>query len=306
MICCRSCLTYFATNVTFENPFANGGWDMGITFRQIDANEEFRLVVRADGEWSLNDRQGDVDNFVHEGDVSDLLDLAANGRNKITLIATDDWGIFLLNDTFVARLDLSSRDDFGDLAISTGYYSDSEQEGASSGYQNFAVWALSPAFGPRSGELAHLPNDVVKSASSNQDLVNFVADVTFVNPFAISDALWDYGYSFRQPATNDQYWLVVRGDGTWLLRNRVDGDESELETGTLEDLDTTADGRNRLTLVAWNAQGYFLLNDTFVTQLDLSERLTAGDVQVITAFFLDSEIEGEATGYEAFTVWPLP
>jgi hypothetical protein len=100
--------------------------------------------------------------------------------------------------------------------------------------------------------------------------------------------------------------LVVRGDGTWLLRNRVDGDESELETGTLEDLDTTADGRNRLTLVAWNAQGYFLLNDTFVTQLDLSERLTAGDVQVITAFFLDSEIEGEATGYEGFTVWPLP
>jgi hypothetical protein len=296
----------FATNVTFENPFANGGWDMGITFRQIDANEEFRLVVRADGEWSLNDRQGDVDNFVHEGDVRDLLDLAANGRNKITLLTTDDWGIFLLNDTFVARLDLSSREDFGDLAISTGYYSDSEQEGASTGYQNFAVWALSPAFGPRSGELAHLPNDVVKSASSNQDLVNFVADVTFVNPFAVSDALWDYGYSFRQPATNDQYWLVVRGDGTWSLRNRVDGDESELETGTLEDLDTTADGRNRLTLVAWNAQGYFLLNDTFVTQLDLSERLTAGDVQVITAFFLDSEIEGEATGYEGFTVWPLP
>jgi len=296
----------FAAGVTFANPFSDDVWDMGITFRQVDANEEFRLVVRGDGLWSLNDRQGDIDNFVHEGDVSHLLNLGTNGQNKITLLATGDWGIFLLNDTFVSHLDLSARDDSGDVAISIGYYADSEQEGAATAYQDFAVWSLSPSFGPRSGELAHEPNDLVKSISSNQDQHNFVLTATFLNPFAASTALWDYGYAFRETDVNDQLWLVVRGDGSWVLNNRVAGQGHDLDSGTLEEFDGEAGGRNRLTLIAWNNQGYFLLNDTFVTQLDLSERLVSGDIEAITAYYPDSEVEAAVTGYEDFTIWPLP
>jgi serine/threonine protein kinase len=299
-------LSDLAADVTFTNPFAGEGWDMGITFRQVDANEEFRLVVRGDGLWSLNNRQGDNDNFVHEGDVSHLLTLGENGHNRMSLMATGDWGIFLLNNTFVARLDLSARPDSGDVVISTGYYLDSEREGAATSYQNFAIWSLSPSFGPSSGELAHEPNDLVKSISSNQEQRNFVVSATFVNPFAVSTALWDYGYAFRKTDVNDQFWLVVRGDGSWVLNNRVDGEGEDLDSGTLEGFDGGADGRNELTLVVLNEQGYFFLNDTFVTQLDLSERLVSGDIEAITAYYPDSEVEGAATGYEAFTIWPLP
>ncbi|MCB8945574.1 MAG: serine/threonine protein kinase [Ardenticatenaceae bacterium] len=295
-----------AVNVTFVNPFANGGWDMGITFRQLDANDEYRLVVVADGYWSLNNRLGSSDNFVQEGDVSQLLNLEENGTNQITLLAAGDVGLFLLNNSFVARLDLSERDAFGDVAVSTGYYVDSEREGANTGYQNFAVWSLAPSFGPSSGELEHEPNDLVKGVSSGQDVLNFIVDTTFVNPFAPEEALWDYGYAFRQTEINDQFWLVVRGDGSWLFRDRVTGEETELDNGEVEGLAVADNGRNRLTLIAWNNQGYVFLNDTFVAELDLSSRLLSGDVQAITAFFADSEIEGEATGYEDFAVWPLP
>ena len=295
-----------AVDVTFVNPFAEGGWDMGITFRQIDANDEYRLVIRADGQWNLNNRQGSEDNFVQDGNARQFLNLAEAGTNRITLLAVGDIGLFLLNNNFVAHLDLGDRDTFGDVAISTGYYIASEREGAITSYQNFAVWSLTPSFGPSTGELDHLPNDLVKGVSSDQDVLNFIADTTFVNPFALEDALWDYGYAFRQTEINDQFWLVIRGDGSWLLRDRVQGDETELMAGELKGLDAAANGRNRLTLIAWNGQGFFFLNDSFITELDLSSRLTTGDVQAITAFFLDSEIEGEATGYEDFTVWQLP
>ena len=67
--------------------FNGGGWDMGVTFRQTDANREFRLVVRGDGLWSLNDRRDNTDTFIHEGDVRRFLDLRAGGQHKMTVIA---------------------------------------------------------------------------------------------------------------------------------------------------------------------------------------------------------------------------
>ncbi len=296
----------FIAETTFTNPYAGEGWDFGITFRQVDANQELRLVVRSDGYWSLNNRQNSEDSFIHEGDVSQFLNLREGSQHKITLIATDNVGYFLLNEQFISVLDLSSRTDLGDVAISTGYYFDSERAGAETTFQGFTVWSLNPTFGPQNGELDHVIDDLVKSASSNQDITNFIVESTFINPFSPNDALWDYGFAFRQTAVNDQFWLVLRGDGEWLLRNRVNGEEVELETGVFNGLDISANGNNQLTLIAWGDDGYFLLNGTFVTKLNLSERTDSGDIKVITAFFLDSEIEGFTTGYDQFTVWPLP
>ncbi|MFQ5419147.1 MAG: hypothetical protein ACE5EY_02170 [Anaerolineae bacterium] len=53
-------------------------------------------------------------------------------------------------------------------------------------------------------------------------------------------------------------------------------------------------------------RGYFLLNDAFVAEFDLSSRLSSGDVSVMTAFFVEDEVFGETTPYEDFTIWGLP
>ena len=51
--------------------------------------------------------------------------------------------------------------------------------------------------------------------------------------------------------------------------------------------------------------GYFFVNGQFISELDLSSRSTSGDIGVATSLFAGYEIEGEETGFEEFTVWPL-
>ena len=118
---------------------------------------------------------------------------------------------------------------------------------------------------------------------------------------------YDFGYGFR--ADDDQYWLIVESTGEWSLISRYDSDadtDENIATGTVEDLDTEADGRNDLTLIALGETGYLLLNDELVDTLDLSDITIAGDLAIVTAFYFDHEIEGNATGYEDFTIWQLP
>lgn len=55
----------FVVEAVFCNPYpaTRGSWDMGFLLRDAGKNDEFRLDVESDGNWSLNDRRGDEDNF---------------------------------------------------------------------------------------------------------------------------------------------------------------------------------------------------------------------------------------------------
>lgn len=48
------------------------------------------------------------------------------------------------------------------------------------------------------------------------------------------------------------------------------------------------------------------MNGVFIEQLYLVDIDDAGDVEILTAFYFDHEVEGEETRYDAFTIWPLP
>ena len=61
-------------------------------------------MVGSDGVWSLNNRSGDTDTFIHEGDVSAYLNLQANGRNDIVLIANEETAYFFLNNDAVEKV----------------------------------------------------------------------------------------------------------------------------------------------------------------------------------------------------------
>jgi serine/threonine protein kinase len=298
----------FLAQVTFANPFATttGGWDFGLIFRQAELDEEIRLVVRSDGVWNLNDRRGDTDSFVNEGDVSGFLNLQANDRNRLMVITQGDRGYFFLNDNFMATLDLSARLTAGDISVGTGFYGSSEQEGASTAYTDFTVWPLTAAFGPRTNQLDHVDDGLIKVRGAGVDLVNFMADVSFRNPYATSRAGWDVGFSFRDIGLSDQLWLIVDSNLGWVLIDRSGDEDTFIDDGVLDDLDTSAAGSNRLTLIAIDQTAYFFVNDSFVSQLNLASRMNSGDVEVATAFYVGNEIDGEVTTYEDFTVWALP
>ena len=290
------------------NPFSfqDGRWDVGVTFRQAQSNEELRLVMRSDGVYVLNNRADGADNIVHEGDLIEHLDLTSKGSNEMVLIAQEETGYFFLNEQFIAQLDLSERMNAGDIALSTGFYIIDEQEDAATPYEYFTVWPLQTAAGPLLGEMQHIDDGLVKSANGYVDLVNFIATAVITNPYAAETNNWDYGFTFRRPELGEQFWLTVNSIEAWDLVDRRDGEDSFLVDGTLTNLNTGAGESNRITLIALDERGYFLLNDDFITPLNLSGRLTSGDVAVFTAFFENSEIEGEATTYEDFTIWALP
>ncbi|MFO7683437.1 MAG: hypothetical protein R6X34_25675 [Chloroflexota bacterium] len=300
-------LSNFAARATVSNPFPTtvGPWDFGLVFRQQEADDELRLVVRSDGLWNLNNRQDNADNIIQEGSVSQYLNLNANDSNEIMLVANGETGLFILNGQLITVLDLSEKDNFGDIALGTGFYSSDEQEGAVTRYTDFTVWPFVPAFGPRSGELEHIDDGFVKMRGADVTLLNFMASATFANPYGEEVGSWDWGFAFREVDT--EYWLIVEADGSWtLIDRRADGD-SYIDEGRVGDsLQTSGGDTNDMLLVALGDLGYFFLDGELVAELNLSDRLTAGDVEVVTAFFEGNEVEGYATEYEGFTVWSLP
>lgn len=300
----------FVLNITFINPYdpATGGWDFGVIFRQAAPDEELRLVVRSNGSWSLNNRQEEEDAFLQDGDVAEHLALAAEESNQLTLITSGDTGYFFLNEAFVAVLDLSARVEAGEIAVGTGFYTTSERAGAVTAYEDFAVWALTPVFGPDSGELVHALDDVIKLHESGVNARNFVASATFLNPFASAVNDWDIGFSFRDDDDGTKYWLVAASEGEWELVVRYGDADSDTtrQNGDLDNLNTAAGESNKIVIVVWGESGFFFLNGELVEQLDLFDISDSGDVEILTAFYFDHEVEGDATGYEAFTIWPLP
>lgn len=299
----------FIIQSSFSVPFTalEGIWDIGYIFRQTEGDDAMRLVVRSNGYWSLNNRVGTEDNFIVEGNISAFLNLRTSQINTMTLITHGDRGYFLFNGNFVSVLDLSNNDNAGDIALGTGFYTDDEREGATTAFTDFAIWAQEPDFGPAAGTLEHLDDGFIESFAAAVRLTNFVADATFINPYAgTADQSWDAGFAFRELDSGDQFWIVADSTNYWGLIDRADDEDNFLQEGETDLLNLGANEENRLTLITWNEQGYFLINDELVTTLDLSNRVAAGDVSVITAFFIENEVPGTVTGYEAFTIWPLP
>ena len=299
----------FILQASFGVPFTalTGIWDVGFIFRQIEGDDAMRLVLRSNGYWSLNNRVGTADNFVVEGNITEGLNLRTSDLNTMTLIAHGDRGYFLLNNNFVAALDLSGNLSAGDVALATGFYTDDEREGAVTTYSDFYIWSQEPDFGPVGGELEHLDDGFIESFTADVLLTNFVADAVFINPYAGTETQsWDIGFSFRRQENSDQYWVIADSTAYWSLVDRSDDEDSFLVEGNTDLLNLGDNEDNRLTFIAWNEYGYFLINDQLVDTVDLSDRIASGDIAIITAFFLENEVPGAITGYEDFVIWALP
>ena len=86
----------FLLQATFITPYetAVAGWDFGVTFRQQSANDELRLVVRSDGEWNLNNRNAEDDNFVQDGFIEEYLNFGTGSSNSVVILAIQETGYF--------------------------------------------------------------------------------------------------------------------------------------------------------------------------------------------------------------------
>ena len=160
-------------------------------------------------------------------------------------------------------------------------------------------------FGPVDGDLIHGPGDsLVVSSEADVSVADFVATVTFVNPYAAEDGSWDYGFFFRDTGRNMQFRIVVTSRGRYSFRYGVE--ESARSSGDVPSLDVSAGAANALVLIVQGGTAHLLVNGEYIGEpLDISSELRAGDVSVVTGTFTGNEQKGAVTRYEGFTIWEL-
>ncbi|MGI5837858.1 MAG: hypothetical protein ACOX87_15390, partial [Chloroflexota bacterium] len=136
----------FMVEGTFFNPFdANDGpWDYGFMFRRTGSNEQYRLFVQSDKDWSLRlaqSQNGGSSQEIASGSY-EKLDTSEGGKNVLTLVCKESTAYFYINSDHVATLDVSQKTDAGEVAVATGFVSQHKLPGTMIRYEGFELWAL--------------------------------------------------------------------------------------------------------------------------------------------------------------------
>ena len=161
-----------------------------------------------------------------------------------------------------------------------------------------------PAFGPEDGELEHDP-DTVSLFAAEQGVADFLATVTFANPYAGSSQQFDVGIYFRVSGSeNDLRYLqfIVLSNGEWALLDSAA--EDLVAQGDYDDLDDSRRGENQLTIHAEGPVVHLGINGDYVGSAEVDHE-DAGDILIATAFLEESRQEGEASEFTNFTIWEL-
>ncbi len=313
-------LSDFSVDITFNTPYAEalGVWDVGFLFRAPSNEEGYRLVIHSDNTWQLiNQSDGKSvvvdDNKKHKAAIRTLINTTGS-PNKLSLIALAEKGFFFINDAFVADLDLSARQEPGEIYFESGYSPGSQEEGYSTLYKDFSVWQLGqPGLGPMEGSLPHSTDGLTQTRSAGTSVKNFITRARFANPYESLRGQWDIGFAFRSAADDDQYQAVVvsgPGGSVWYFGNRQPALSATTWTNKQQKLPVSIKigypAENDLYLLVRENKGFFFINNTLIAPLDLVGRENAGDVAVGTGFFKESSIKDKLTRYSGFTIWELP
>jgi tRNA A-37 threonylcarbamoyl transferase component Bud32 len=182
----------------------------------------------------------------------------------------------------------------------------SNQEESYQATQDFLSGLISNApiaFGLEDRTLRMVDNGYTEGIDSGTDVTNFFAIADF---FPHVSGRWSIGYIFRSDVSSGmQYLMVVRYTGEWEF-GLLDADEANsyvlIDSGKTSAVSPTA---NNLLLIVHERYGEFHLNDTLVTELDLSEFTGSGTVWACSDFYPDDTHAG-TVDVEGFGVWELP
>lgn len=313
----------------FTVPAVNPGtlWAMAVLFRVSDSAQNF-LLIFPDGTWQLDNGQGAAVNG-----SGATFDTTAGTIVAVDVLFDGATGAFGVNGAFVSALDLTAVQSAGDVEL-TGYL------GLGAGattldYSNFSVYDLSggvvaptatagnfgaptpvtgdPAsifaqylttapsqpklFGPASGVLIHDPQRVTFEPA-NVNVSDFGAHIECAAPRPAAE-LWDCGLAFRDTQSPNHYRLGVVSDGQWFLSV---GSQSSLQSGGGLIIGPNVGDVVSIDLFVVGAKGYFGVNGTFVSELDLSQIPGPGSVDGVIGFFNETYVAGGQTPYQNFYV----
>ena len=167
---------------------------------------------------------------------------------------------------------------------------------------NFMDNEATRMYGPGSGSL--LQGNYIRFNYSGVHLRDLIVEATFYNPYPVTSTdKWDYGFFFRDEYANNQLRLAILSNKMWEL---YDGQAGYLVGGNVNNLNTGADQSNSIKLWCDGNKGWLFVNGDFVAELDLSSRMTTGDVGVAEGMFTGDSVPGKYTQYDNFFVWKIP
>lgn len=135
---------------------------------------------------------------------------------------------------------------------------------------------------------------------------NFVVEITFENPYALTVSSWDYGLLIRRDGTG-HYRVIIFSNGEWELREQTEDEETgRLDSGRVPNFDNSANGSNDIKLIVYNTRGVLFINGQFAGDLDLSARPDIGNIYAVTGFYFGNHRLNASTNFTNFQIWSLP
>lgn len=275
----------------FINPYSSetGSWDYGFTFFDDLSGTFDVVIVTSEGKWFQYVRTPGATQpyeLVASG-VADSLETGAREDNKLRLVLTGRTGWLGVNGEAVGPLKLSGKGRRGWVRVVTGFFPDHQREGATTNFDDFSITPLRLAIEGESGELANEEGKIATYAT-NIWAVNSVAEATFFNP---RDWSWSYGFQIRRPGGNRFDAVIVGANGAgqsfWSHYTRSGTVESsvELDSGWYHSsINTSAGDSNRVRVVAFGDEGWFFVNDQFMSSLKLPTSIH-GEVRPVSGYF---------------------
>ena len=133
----------FIIQMTVTDSSSNGTeWDYGIVFRRNKGDDRYELSFSNSGNWHLIFNRKDGVHHTVVSDFSEAIHSSEGATNIIKLIAKGTKGYLLINNQFAGQLDLSDRQNNGEIQICAGLLG-SVINGENAVYvDNVLVWVL--------------------------------------------------------------------------------------------------------------------------------------------------------------------
>lgn len=129
--------------VDFYPPYLTdqSDWDLGIFFRDLGSNDEYRVVIDSTGEFYINNRLGDENDYLIKTSLTNL-NLGLEQANQLVLLVDGNRTVFFLNGAFVAEVQITSRMEPGNISVVTNIQTDFVIPDAEVRFENFKIYQL--------------------------------------------------------------------------------------------------------------------------------------------------------------------
>ena len=164
-------------------------------------------------------------------------------------------------------------------------------------------------FGPVNGSL--MDDDGTAFFRSGVNLANFVAETTFVGDLP---RIWIPMRVMLVDSKLENFHVVslheISGSSfAWSHSLRRDGvDYAFVHSGVVSNVQTGANARNHIRIIAYGGVGLLFVNSAFVAEMDFSNVTTAGNVELAAFGEYDeatSEYKPVSVRFKDFTVRPI-